>query len=143
MESSSQSGILFVAIGNPIRRDDGVAARVLQLLPGCSGHVVHQLTPEMAALVAGCAEVVFLDADAGPGDVRLERVEGKTAESHLTHQLSPSSVVGLARELFGFSGDAWLCRIPAANLTIGEGLSARGELAAQTAARLLGSIFDL
>ena len=57
---------LFIACGNPMRRDDGVASEALRRLaqtPDRESRSVHQLTPELAAEAARFDRVVFLDAD--------------------------------------------------------------------------------
>ena len=56
---------LIYAIGNPFRRDDGVARRVAGLL-GAGDWTLRTpraLLPEMAEEVAAAARAVFIDAD--------------------------------------------------------------------------------
>ena len=105
---------LFVALGNPLRGDDGIAWRVLDglQLPGDRLHL-HQLTPEVAADIAPYAEVVFLDADVAAENPVVEPVGDPTPASAFTHHVSPAAVVRAARLWFGFQGAAWLCRLPA------------------------------
>ncbi|MBL8212273.1 MAG: hypothetical protein JNK87_16270 [Bryobacterales bacterium] len=105
---------LFVAIGNPLRGDDGVAWRVLDRLRLSGDRLhLHQLTPEVAAEIAPYAEVVFLDADVEAEVPVVEPVGDATAASAFTHHVSPAAVVRAARLWFGFAGNAWLCRLPA------------------------------
>lgn len=140
---------LFVAIGNTLRGDDGVAASVLPLLtaPGeCLK--VQQLTPEIADEIAAFDEVVFLDADATPGaEVVVLQPLTETTEIDglpprpLSHHLSPSMVVEAAQVLFGFQGKAWLCRIPARDFRFGTALSAAAQASARLAATLLNTRF--
>lgn len=105
---------LFVALGNPLRGDDGIAWRVLDglQLPGDRLHL-HQLTPEVAADIAPYAEVVFLDADVQAEEASVEPVGDPGPASAFTHHVSPAVVVKAARLWFGFAGAAWLCRLPA------------------------------
>ncbi len=131
---------LVIAIGNPLRRDDGVAyhvARALPARPGLLKRKVVQLTPEIAAEISPYRTVVFVDADAGAHDSRVAPVDEVPAPSSLTHVSSPAQIVALARALFGFAGQAYVCHVPVADLSAGEGLS---SLARQFAKRAAGEI---
>ncbi|HEX7018597.1 MAG TPA: hydrogenase maturation protease [Gemmatimonadaceae bacterium] len=132
---------LVIAFGNPLRHDDGAAARVLELLRGTEGvetRDVQQLTPELASDIASARVVVFVDADVLAKTVRIERVQSADryiTPSALTHAPSPEEVVALARGLFGWSGVAIICALPVRDLSAGEGLSRRGEISARLGAR--------
>lgn len=131
---------LWIGLGNPLRRDDGAASAALDRVGG-SEHWRRmdrmQLTPEIAAELAGFDRVVFIDADAREGgQVLLEPVAEAAAEP-LTHHSTPGSIVALARRLFGFTGIAQICRIPAVDFGYGEGLSPHAAVMAEEAARLL------
>ena len=99
---------LVVGIGNPLRGDDGVGATVARLLEGdlrlAGGRVVvqHQLTPELAADVAGASVVVVIDAsvDGRPGSIRTGAVApgGRWSGSH---GLEPAGLVALAGIICG------------------------------------------
>ncbi len=133
--------ILLVAIGNTLRRDDGAGARVLDLLGPLEGAVslhVMQLTPELAEDIGGADGVVFIDADVNPGEARLEPVEpGGPAQAPLAHSMGPEEVLALARRLYGFRGEALLCRVPGVDFSDGAGLSAAAERNARVAALLI------
>jgi len=123
----------LIAIGNVLRRDDGAAHRALELLGGT--RAVMQLTPEVASEIALFDRVLFLDADINPGQPRIERVVAEPTGS-FTHQLTPGAVVYLAGRLYGFRGEAFLCRIPGSDFGIGEGLSPEAEANVQAAVGL-------
>ena len=119
---------LVIAIGNPLRRDDG-AAHYVHVPRGVVRHATTQLTPEVAEEVARYETVIFMDADVHAKRVRIEPVEPRhpvssAASGPLTHVLGPAEVVALARKLYGFLGEAYVCRIPVSDLGEGEGLSA-------------------
>jgi hydrogenase maturation protease len=158
MSSSGSSGteVLYIALGNPLRRDDGVAWKVIETIApdstgpdhgiaascrskgrGSSGKGIAQLqaTPELAAEIAGFHRVVFIDAEV-QGQLRLERIEERSSSS-LTHATGPAEVVALARALYNFAGEAWLCRIPGEDFAPGEGLSHYASANAALAVRLL------
>ena len=132
---------LLVAIGNTIRRDDGVAHRVVELLgplPATECVTTMQLTPELAEEIAAYGRVIFIDADIDPGEARLEELpEGMAARSALGHALSPVALIFLSRKLFGFTGQALLCRVPGHDFAEGESLSPEAEANARRAAEIL------
>ncbi len=132
---------LLVAIGNTLRRDDGAAARVLELLgtvEGATAVACHQLTPELAEDIGRARAVVFIDADLEPGPARLELLMAPAGLAPLSpHFLSPAQLMALAEQLYSFSGEAWLCRVPGEDFHDGIGLSARSEANAEAAATLL------
>lgn len=120
--------MLVVAIGNELRRDDGVAQKVLEQLrlPATVETLqVPQFTPELAACLAGRQLVVLLDAACDASQVVLEplREPEPASVASTSHHLTPELVVGLARRLYGFEGEVWLLRIPAVDFSPGEGLS--------------------
>lgn len=133
---------LLVALGNRLRRDDGVAHHVLDRLSSAfdlepQPHPLLQLTPEVADDIAGYEAVIFLDADAGAAELSIERVDESPYAAALTHISTPAQIVGLSRALFGFAGQAWLCRIPVNDLSSGEELSRQGRAFAAQASEEL------
>jgi hydrogenase maturation protease len=117
---------LVLAIGNPLRGDDGAgpaAVRGLEL-DGADVVVAHQLVPEHAALVARAPLVVFVDARAGgaPGAIVEEPVAPGGA-SPLSHHLAPGQLLALATALHGAAPPAIALSIAAAELGVREGLS--------------------
>lgn len=141
---------LLLAVGNVLRGDDGVAARALELLGGAAdveARVVHGLTPELAEVVAGAGRVVILDADLGASGVMVEALPETDLRAHgagrvLSHSLTPRALVALARQLYGFAGPAWICRLPVQDLAGGVGLSAVAEAAAREGARQLAALLE-
>ena len=136
-------GTLAIAIGNSLRRDDGVAHEVLQHLD-CESRSYVQLTPEVAAEIAGFETVVFIDADAWASKLRIEPVPEPQCSGALSHSSSAAEVVAVSRALFGFTGRAVLCRIPASDFSYRSGLTPRARsLAAHAARQLRASLAGL
>ena len=134
---------LLIACGNPLRRDDGVAAEVLQFMaPSVDREmrVVHQLTPEWAEEIARFDRVIFIDAEStseATTRATIEVVRSIISQAPLTHASTPAEIVMLSRMLFAFSGEALVCRIPARDFSPGEGLTADGmRMAHETADEL-------
>lgn len=130
---------LLISLGNRLRRDDGVAHAVAELLGATDfeSRALLQLTPEIAEDIAGYDAVIFLDADARAAEPSIHTLDESASVSALTHASSPKEIVGLSRTLFGFAGQALLCRIPVDDLSCGEGLSHRAREHAASAARKL------
>jgi hydrogenase maturation protease len=127
---------VVLAIGNTLRGDDGVASHVADLLGARTGvdvRRVHQLTPELAEEMAHAAAVVFVDADPGAVEARLERLVPAPQRSPLTHTVTAGELVLLAEQLYGFEGVAYLCHVPAENFTEGGSLSEVAEAGARAA----------
>ena len=144
MKATGSPETILIAIGNTLRRDDGVAHRTLDLagpLSGVSARHVIQLTPELALELAGAARVIFLDADPAAPEPRLEPVTPAASTSPIGHAMSPADLLSLARHWYDFGGQAWLCHIPAFDFSAGDSLTPEGEAAARAAAALiLGAI---
>ncbi len=131
----------LIAVGNTLRRDDGVAHRVLELLNLPSDVVTrscHELMREMAEDIAPAEKVIIIDADVEPGEPRLELIEEQPSDP-LTHMIRPAELVALSRTLYSFSGKAYLCRVPGFDFGQGIGLSAEAESNAHRAADLVRS----
>jgi len=113
---------LLIAIGNPLRRDDGIAHAALRQWSAQDAEKlsVIQLTPELAETIAAFDRVVFLDADVTADHITIEPVSTKPPVPSLSHASSPAEIAALARALYGFQGEALVCRIPAGDLSFGE-----------------------
>lgn len=137
------SETLLLACGNTLRGDDAAAHAVLSLIEPGRNHTiraVHQLTPELAPEIARFSRVVFIDADAGSNALRIEPLSTTTPRSPLTHAANPEEVVALARALFGFAGEAFLCRIPARGFGAGEAPAPQVLQLAQEAAAAIAKL---
>ena len=132
---------LLIAIGNTLRRDDGAAHRVLELLElpaGVAAISCHQLTPELSEEIGAADTVVFIDADVNPGPAQLEPIEPGAGLNPLGgHFLRPQELLAIAQRLFAFQGKAWLCHVPGEDFGEGEGLSPVAEANSREAAQLI------
>ena len=140
--SATEPRTLFIALGNPLRRDDGVAQHVLAQIPSGSQRAFLQLTPELAPTLAEFDIVIFIDADINAQQPTIQPVIETRTQPSLTHSQDPGAIVALATQLYGFKGRALLCRIPAQDFSPGEGLSTTAANAVPEATRLLTSIAD-
>ncbi len=132
--------VLVLAIGNPLRGDDGVGWRAAQhlnaLADGKALEVVtcHQLTPELAELMAGAQRAIFVDAavDVPAGEVRCEAVHPGSETGGFSHHLTPCLLLSYTRSLFHKCPKAFQISIGGKSFGYSESLSeeARASFAA-------------
>ena len=138
---------LVIALGNPLREDDGAGwavARALRRAGDLRVLVVHQLTPELADEVSRADAVVFVDARRGgpAGELRTVAVspEGAFAEHGLTHVLDPATLLRYAQVLYGRAPKAWLVSIAGERFGLGDTLSGSVERTVPAAARRIRAL---
>jgi hydrogenase maturation protease len=133
---------LIIGIGNPLRGDDGLGWRALEMLerhtealgarasrPPFETVVCHQLTPELAEPISRAAQVIFIDACVGspPGKIRVDHLAADSAVGGFTHRLDPQGLMNYCRELYGTCPEAWTISMTGAEYGYSEGLSAAVE----------------
>jgi hydrogenase maturation protease len=148
--ASSHAGALVVGWGSELHGDDGVGRRVAERLAasapdGVEALSLHQLTPEVAARLAGAERVYFVDADVRAKRVTADPLPARPATAAgpgLGHALDPAGLVDLAERLVGRRPEAWLVRVPARDMELRIGLSPAAEADADRACRLIRSLLD-
>jgi hydrogenase maturation protease len=134
--------LVVIGYGNELRRDDGVGPRVARAVaewgvPSVRALAVHQLTPELAELLAGADDALFVDAAAGGGrgGVRVRPLQPAPDGVTQGHAGTPGALLALADSLYGRHPWAWLVTIPAHDLGFGEELSPEADEGMQQALR--------
>jgi hydrogenase maturation protease len=132
-------GVLVCAIGNGLRRDDGVAHAVADgveaALPesaDCTIIRLIQLLPELAEPVSRAALLIVVDAalDLPPGEVAVRPIGRESAETPtLTHHVSPAMLPAYSQTLYGHAPPGWLVTVGGADFGFGEGLSPPAQAA--------------
>lgn len=124
--------ILVVGIGNTLRGDDGLGAAAVAALKAShppdwvvAYRAVHQLTPELAAEIAECDAVIFIDAgvDLAPAEIRRSEVSASDDESAFTHFGTPNGLLAAAEKLYNKRVRGILFTVGAATFELGEALS--------------------
>jgi hydrogenase maturation protease len=120
---------LVIGYGNELRGDDALGPQVARRVTAWSrvevtGLAVHQLTPELAAVLAEVETVIFVDASADPAQYevclrRLEPAPGKWSG----HTSDPCWLLALTESLYDRRPVAWLVTMPASEFSFGERLS--------------------
>lgn len=121
---------LVIGVGNSLAGDDAAGAEAAARLdgrPGVEVKIVHQLTPELAPLVAEASRVVFVDAEIDGEAVCVTALsaadEPEAAAWPTTHALTPRTILVLAGALYGRMPPAFLVTIPGRRFELGKGLS--------------------
>jgi hydrogenase maturation protease len=144
------SAVLIIGYGNPLRGDDGLglaaAAALTQLLadrPDVQVITVHQLTPDLAELIAGYATVIMLDAHAGetPGELVVTRIAPVAGRSQpFSHYLSPAELLTVTEALYDRRPAVWLAGLTGSSFEVGHSLS---EPVRQALPGLVSRVLDL
>ncbi len=114
-----------IGIGNEMRGDDGVGARVVSAMKPRSDLetlIVHQLVPELAQMLQSARRVLFVDACLECDRVRMSPLE-PSEHRGLGHACTPAALLGWTKLAFGRQPEAWLLGIPCASFDVGEQLS--------------------
>ena len=129
--------VLVLALGNPLRSDDGLGWRAADELRKTASQSkveilkVHQLTPELAENVSRAALVIFVDAAARgePGTLNCDRVLASAAEPASSHSFTPAALLQVATTLYGASPAAFLVSVAGKSFEHGEFVSPEVEQA--------------
>lgn len=122
---------LVIGYGNTLRGDDGVGYRVAEAVEDWAevdAYPCHQLTPDLAALLADQERVFFVDASL-PQDPHspliLTRLDpsAPAAPTFTGHHSSPLALLTLAEQLYGHSPLAYTLLLPTWAMGYGEDLS--------------------
>jgi hydrogenase maturation protease len=140
-------GVLVIGYGNTLRSDDGVgwyAAVLLAADPRLAASsgtgdshdsgplevlARHQLTPELALDMSRASLVILIDASADdpPGVIVVRSVAAEAqaggGPGASSHHVGPGELLAVALELYGAAPTAFVVRIGAAHMEVGESLS--------------------
>jgi hydrogenase maturation protease len=123
--------ILILGYGNPLRADDGIGCVLARLLhqrlnrDDVRVHLLHQLTPELVAWIAGAVSVIFIDARDGEpaGTLYCEAVHPCLSEGVFTHNVTPAGLIGAAQDWYGAAPQGLLISVTGASFAYNEQLS--------------------
>lgn len=131
-------GALIIGYGNVLRSDDGIGWHVAERLAADTRFddvtvlQRHQLTPELSLDISRADLVALVDAsqDRPAGMFIIERLDpiGNTATTW-THRMEPSTLVTLARELYGQAPEVYVLSVGVASLEVDDRLSPALEAA--------------
>ncbi len=125
-------GTLIIGYGNPMREDDAIgchAARALEQHFWNDADVeviaAQQLSPEMADDLSHRDFVLFLDASFGdtPGTITRTTVSPEPGPCGFSHQLTPSSLLTAAEQLYGDAPFAMSITLAGWSFDLGQKMS--------------------
>lgn len=139
--------ILVVGYGSPLRGDDAVGPYVVEQLAATAHQhfdtlVLHQLTPDVAEVVARRRLVIFVDAAISAEQLRVERLFPAREAGDLGHQCGPREILALAECLYQARPAAWLVGIPAEDFSLGGSFSPKARQALAQAERAVLDLAD-
>ncbi len=123
--------VLIIAIGNPLRSDDGLAWHAADALSRDANAPeilrVHQLAPEIAETVSHATIVIFVDAasEGTPGEVTCQNVSASATDAPFSHHLTPGVVIALAETIYAAHPTAFSVTMAGECFDHGDALSTR------------------
>lgn len=129
MSLASTPARLVIGYGSDLRGDDAAGRAAAEMLATLHpvdtlALSVHQLTPELAPMLAQARVAIFLDASADTiSEVSIARITPGLFPLNSGHFADPASLLLLARAIYGREPQAWLVTIPASDFTLGAPLS--------------------
>jgi hydrogenase maturation protease len=126
--------VLLIGYGNDLRGDDCAGRRTAEIIADLGAtnikvRSVHQLTPDLAPLLAEADLAIFADASAESfdGDIRVRKLQPQTPSMGDAHAGSPVELLGLAIWLYDRCPEAYAVDIAASNFGYCETASSRTE----------------
>lgn len=119
---------LVVGYGNSLRSDDGIGVKVAEIvtdwnLPALQTRSLHQLTPELAADLAGVDLAIFVDAAQEIDSVKLYEIKPADFSGLRSHFADPRALLSLTQAIYGRCPQAWWLVVPGVDFQIDDRLS--------------------
>ena len=123
--------LVVIGYGNELRSDDGIGQRVAKALQlsNVKSIAVHQLTPELAEVLANTELAIFIDAclASESSQVQVQSLLPNSSSAIAGHTADPRSLLALTKAIYGYCPQAWWVTIPGVNFELGENLSPLAE----------------
>ncbi len=126
---------IIIGYGNPLRGDDGAGWHTVERLRDALGNredvelrTLHQLTPELAEILAHFDRAIFIDAgvpdeSAPPGTLTHHTLTPAGAASTTLHHFTPEKLLRWANDLYGAEPEAVLFVVTGERFAFEEMLS--------------------
>lgn len=129
------SNIVAIGYGNDLRSDDGIGQYVANQLANqlqlsnVKSLAVHQLTPELAEILASADLAIFIDAclASESSQVEVRSLSPDFCGNISGHVADPRSLLALTQMLYGNCPTAWWVIVPGQNFAIGDRFSSTAE----------------
>jgi len=129
---------LVVGVGNTLRSDDGVGARVVESLSHdrpVETLIVQQLTLALVEPLMRAERVLFVDADAAGDRVQLAPLRPAENAPRLGHAMSAEELLRWTLIERDVCPAAWMLSVPGRSFELGEELSPETQNALPAACR--------
>jgi len=123
---------LIIGYGNTLRGDDGVGYVIAETvadwnLTGVRSLAVHQLTPDLARVIAQSEQLLLIDAvvpSATPNPtVTIEPLTIDYSQTFTGHFADPGSLLAIAQMLYDYAPTTYRLLIPTVSFEFGEQFS--------------------
>lgn len=119
--------VIVIGYGNELFSDDGIGQLVAKALDksNIKSVAVHQLTPELATVLANSDLAIFIDACINSPDyqVQVQSISPVSSLPVIGHISDPRSLLALTQAVYHYCPLAWWIQIPGVNFEIGGNLS--------------------
>ncbi|AVZ31481.1 hydrogenase maturation protease [Nodularia spumigena] len=137
---------IAIGYGNELRSDDGIGQKVAKTLQlsQVKSIAVHQLTPELAEVLAHADLAIFIDACliSETSQVQIQSLSPTSCNIISGHTADPRSLLALTQALYNYSPRAWWIKIPGINFELGYSLSPIAETGMAIALQKITQIID-
>lgn len=120
----------IIGYGNDLRGDDAAGLRVTHEIATWNLQNVrllsiHQLTDELAEILANVDVAIFVDAYPANKEQDVQVCPIKLTDTSVTmgHSSNPSYLLTLTQAVYGCSPQGWWVMVPGVNFELGESLS--------------------
>lgn len=145
--SKIMSNIVAIGYGNDLRSDDGIGQYVANQLQlsNVKSLAVHQLTPELAEILASADLAIFIDAclASESSQVEVRSLCPDSCSNISGHIADPRSLLALTQALYGKCPTAWWVIVPGENFAIGDRFSATAQQGIAIALEKIAQIINL
>jgi len=129
IKMTSKPKIIIIGIGNAGRQDDALGwlflDKISEYIPGnYDVEYRYQLQVEDAELISHYDKVIFVDAYVNLNQAYIwQKCEAKKSETFTSHELPPSAIVFLAKQIYNKTPDAYVLGISGVSFELEVGLS--------------------
>lgn len=138
--------VIVIGYGNELRSDDGIGQRVAKTLhvSNVKSIAVHQLTPELAEILANTDLVIFVDAClmSESYQVQVQSLSPASFNVIAGHTADPRSLLALTQALYDYCPQAWWIKVPGVNFELGDRLSPIAETGVAIALQQITQIVE-
>ncbi len=138
--------VIVIGYGNELRSDDGIGQRVAKTLhvSNVKSIAVHQLTPELAEILANTDLVIFVDAClvSESYQVQVQSLSPASFNVIAGHTADPRSLLALTQALYDYCPQAWWIKVPGVNFELGDHLSPIAETGVAIALQQITQIVE-